>query len=121
MAKMGCPTKYNKRIAGKAKEYLRTYKELDEPIPTLAGLSLFLKLDRETLYRWSDKYADICGTLRDLKDIQERELLKGSLTGTYNSTIAKLILHKHDYSERKDIDVTSNGNTVDSVQREIMK
>ena len=121
MAKMGCPTKYNKRMSAKAREYLRTYKDIDEVIPSLAGLSLFMGIDKDTLYRWAEKYSDISGTLRDLKDIQERELLKGSLTGTYNSTIAKLILHKHDYSERKDIDVTSNGNTVDAVQREIMK
>ena len=121
MAKMGCPTKYNKRMSAKAREYLRTYKDIDEVIPSLAGLSLFMGIDKDTIYRWAERYSDISGVVKELKSTQERVLLSGSLSGSLNSSIAKLILHKHDYSERKDVDITSNGATIESVQREIMK
>lgn len=121
MAKMGCPTKYNKRMVAKAREYLKTYKEQGDIIPSLASLSLFMGIDKDTVYAWADKHSDISSVVKELKSTQEQVLLNGSLNGSMNPSIAKLILHKHEYSERKEVDITSGGKTIESVQREIIK
>ena len=99
----GRPTKYNDEILAKAKAYVDGgYIECGDVIPQMAGLAIELDISRETIYDWSDdpdkkEFSDIVAKcLR----AQERKLLNGSLSGTLNSTIAKLILTKHGYSER---------------------
>ena len=99
----GRPTKYNDEILARAKAYVDGgYIECGDVIPQMAGLAIELNISRETIYDWSDdpekkEFSDIVG--RCLR-AQERKLLNGSLSGTLNSTIAKLILTKHGYSER---------------------
>jgi len=99
----GRPTKYNDEILAKARAYVDGgYIECGDVIPQMAGLAIELDISRETIYDWSDdpdkkEFSDIVAKcLR----AQERKLLNGSLSGTLNSTIAKLILTKHGYSER---------------------
>jgi len=117
----GRPTKYSKRIIEKANEYLKTYKEKGDVIPTVAALSIELKINRETLYAWASKHSDFSNIMTELKNVQERELINGSVNGSMNSTIAKLILHKHDYSERQQIDHTTKGESIQGVTREVVK
>jgi hypothetical protein len=99
----GRPTKYNEEILAKARAYVDGgYADCGDVIPQMAGLAIELDISRETIYDWSDdpdkkEFSDIVAKcLR----AQERRLLNGSLSGTLNPTIAKLILTKHGYSER---------------------
>lgn len=92
-SKGGRPTKYEDWMADAVLDYFST------PVgdfPTLAGFAASISVSRETLHDWATaKGAD--GSLRNpqfsdaykkAKDMQEQNLVKGALTGVYNSTFA---------------------------------
>jgi len=101
----GRPTDYNDAVLKKAMAYINgAYeKEQKEELPTVAGLSVYLGVSRETIYDWArqeskQEFSDIVAILQAL---QERMLVNKGLAGIYNSTIAKLLLSsKHGYAER---------------------
>lgn len=100
----GRPTKYSQEMIDKAEEYLRTYADSgEEVIPTAAGMSLYLNVNKSTLYEWAKdpnkKFSDMLGKMNEK---QERILLTKGLLGEFNSTIAKLVLAKHDYSDKQE-------------------
>jgi hypothetical protein len=73
-------------------------------IPSVAGLAVYLGKTRETMYAWgreSEQFSDI---LAKLLTVQEKTLLSGGLGGTMNSTISKLVLSKHGYSDRSEVE-----------------
>jgi hypothetical protein len=54
---------------------------------------------------------------------QEKGLLKGGIEGTYNSTITKLMLTKHNYSDKQETALTgADGGPVQlqEIKREIV-
>jgi hypothetical protein len=98
----GRPTDYNDDVQAKAEEYLRDYEEQGDVIPSIEGLSLFLDLSRNTIYRWAkeeDKklFSD---TLEKINATQKNVLLTKGLKGDFNSNITKLALGNHGMSER---------------------
>jgi hypothetical protein len=103
--KLGRPTDYSDEILGRAGFYLLNYKEFGDAIPSVAGLSHYLKIARSTIYDWAsheDKkaFSDILGEI--LSD-QERTLLNNGLTGKFNPAITKLALGKHGYSDKQEV------------------
>ena len=95
-----------------AEEYIISFldKQVDESekyarqiVPSIAGLSVKIKVNRTTLYSWADDpatgFADI---LEKVKILQEQFLLNNGLNGVYNSTIAKLMLGKHGYKDQSE-------------------
>ena len=99
---MGRPTKYCPEIIEQTQQYLDTYKELGDVIPTIAGLACELHIPRETLHRWirDDDKPDFRHIMGELMAKQERMTLSGSMSGDLNSTISKLVLTKHGYSDK---------------------
>ena len=65
------------------------------------------------MYEW-EKHDDkqFMDILKAIKDIQHLELFNKSLTGEYNSTMSKLMLTKHGYSDKIDNDVTTGGKPI---------
>ena len=113
----GRPTLYSDEILVKTQEYLDGgYKgELidpddlklgydGEPYPSIAGLSLYLDITRETVYDWAkqEEKAAFSDIVKKLMATQEVELFKGGITGRFNSSITKLALTKHNYSDKSD-------------------
>ena len=98
----GRPTLYTPELIDKACEYLEVYeKELKEAIPSIAGLAVYLHISRETVHTWAkdegkEEFSDIC---KELMAKQELKLSSKGLTGDFNSTITKLMLTKHNYSD----------------------
>jgi hypothetical protein len=107
MAERGRPTKYNEAMQEKADDYLTTYQK-DSVVPSVAGLSLVLDLSDSTIYDWKAKHPDFSRTLRNIKKKQEAELLNKGLTSEFNSTIVKLMLHNHGYSDKVEQDLKSS-------------
>jgi len=116
--KLGRPTKFTEAFIDKAIEYLESYEEIGEVIPSIAGLAVYAKVSRDQLHAWAsgevpesatkeliDNYSDIFGTIAAT---QEQRLLNGGLSGRMNSTITKLILTKHGYSDRAETDLKSS-------------
>lgn len=112
---MGRPTKFTPELIERAREYLNTYETL---IPTMEGLSLYLGVNRDTLYDWDNKKLDdgFSDILSRLKAEQGSKLIDGALGGKYNATIAKLILSgRHNYIEKREQDITTGGESISPV------
>lgn len=109
----GRPTKYNKQIIEKSLDYLENYMTYGDVIPQVAGLALHLGVRRETLHQWAkeDDKEDFSNIFEDVKGAQEKRLINGSLEGDFNPAISKMLLTKHGYSDKQEIqqDVTSGG------------
>jgi len=110
----GRPSKYTPELLMKANEYLNTYEELGHRIPTLAGLSLHIGINKETAQVWSkDKNKRQFSVLCDrIRMIQEQLLLDNGLDSTWNSNITKLVLSKHGYTENNSNNQGNSGITV---------
>ena len=114
--KAGRPLEYSQEYIDNARVYLDSCidtfadKESDikasVKIPTKGGLAVHLGVARETLYDWSRKYPEFSDIMEQLGAIQEERLINNGLSGSYNSTIAKVLLTKHGY--REGIDQTTN-------------
>ena len=88
------------------------WKEVGDAIPSIAGLACYIGVSRETIYKWSkdnESFSDIC---RSVLTLQENTLLNNGLTGTFNAQITKLVLGKHSYSEKAEVDLSSNDGTM---------
>lgn len=107
----GRPTEYTEELLQKARDYV-AFALSEEKLPSVAGLAKHLKIARSTIYDWASQedkgeFSDI---LEDILSTQEEELINKGLTGKYNSTITKLVLSKHGYSDKSDI--TTDGEKI---------
>ena len=118
---VGPPTKYRDTMPEKALKWLKTKVDeyesvgtvasgikrvLKVSLPTIEELAVVLEVTKETLYQWEgvkgkEELTDVLGKVREE---QHRRLVSKGLSGEYNSTIAKLILHKHGYSDKQEVD-----------------
>jgi len=73
-------------------------------LPTIEGYSRYLKVTRKTLYNWAERFPEFKKALERIKVEQLQRLIDKGLEGTYNSTIAKLILTtNHGMRDRSDL------------------
>lgn len=113
---MARPIEYNQEYVENTKRYLESCidipadKESDikasVKIPTIEGLAVYLEINRDTIYDWEKKYDEFSVIISRLRGEQADRLINNGLSGTYNSTIAKVLLTKHGY--REGIDQTTN-------------
>jgi hypothetical protein len=114
----GRPTKLTPEVIEKAKQYIDGGYTIEELVPTVAGFSVFLGISKQTAYEWSKINQDFSDFLDEVMRRQEMGLLKGGLAGDYNSTIAKLMLTKHGYSDKQETAVTgAGGGPIEVVER----
>lgn len=99
----GRPVEYNAvTIAKGVAKYVVDCKK-QHYLPTIEGLAVHLCVARATLYVWADTYPEFSDIFEQLKSAQASQLLQNGLVGTYNSTITKLMLTKHGYTDKQDI------------------
>tara|TARA_R110000787_G_scaffold261335_2_gene366647 strand:- start:300 stop:683 length:384 start_codon:yes stop_codon:yes gene_type:complete len=112
--KTGRPTKYNDEILTKTEDYILNFKDHDDAIPSAAGLGCVLGVAKSTVYKWGDEYPEFSDALARLQQRQEKELLNGGLTNAMNSTITKLVLSNHSYSDKVEstVDHTTKGDKI---------
>lgn len=106
---VGRPTKYNDMMLAKAQHYLDNYKEMGDVVPTLVGLALTLDVATNTLYNWakeevSEEYLSI---FMRVEQMQHRILVNNGLAGSFNHAITKMMLTKHGYSDKTEVDHSS--------------
>lgn len=107
----GRPTKYNQEMLEKATAYVNGgYLADGKVIPSKAGLALYLDVNKETLYDWGKANPEFSDLLSKLLSKQEDLLLNNGLNGTFNPAITKLVLTKHNYSDKVEssVDMTSS-------------
>ena len=107
---MARPTDYTPELIAKAYDYLENYAEYGDLVPTVAGMACELNVRRETLHAWgrdADK-PEFSHILTRVMEAQERKLVSGGLGGLFNPAITKMMLTKHGYSDKQELDHTSS-------------
>lgn len=104
----GRPTKCTPELIEQAKAYVLEYKDVHEHvIPSVVGLCKVLKIAKSSVYLWgAEEDSEFSDILEELMEYQQHELLNSGLSGTFNSTITKLILTKHGYTDKQDTQLT---------------
>ena len=72
-------------------------------------IGCFLRVNRDTLYAWTETHTEFSDISDDIRAEQANRLISDGLSGDYNSTITKLMLAKHGYSDKTENDITSCG------------
>jgi hypothetical protein len=109
---VGRPSKYTPELQALADGYIYKLKELGHVVPSRAGLCCYLGITRETSYQWAKIHLKFSDTLQAIDVMQEHLALNGGLSSALNSTIVKLVLANHGYSDRQDINHESKGGTM---------
>lgn len=105
---MGRPTKLNSEIVARAQEYLDTYRELGDQVPTVVGLALYLDVATNTVYNWAKGDNDaFLRIFERVEQTQHQGLVNGGLSGNFNPAITKMMLTKHGYSDKQELAHTS--------------
>ena len=116
---MARPREYNPSIIKKVRAYLKECTDVIEEyhktrgeksdsydrlvrvkIPTIEGLSVYLGINRDTVYAWKADFEEFSDIIDELMSIQADRLLNEGLSGSYNPTIAKVLLTKHGYNDK---------------------
>ncbi len=119
---MARPTEYTEEIIDQTRDYIeQCVDEEDEfhktrgeksdgydrlirvRLPTIEGLAVHLKVNRDTIYDWETKYTAFSDILGELRAIQADRLLNNGLSGNYNPVIAKVLLTKHGYRDSQEV------------------
>jgi len=112
------PSKYTSGRLAKARAYLKKLPEGDV-VHSIVGMAIAMGVCEETLFAWEKdpEKTEIIRYLKEVRNLQKTELLNRGLSGSYNPTIAKLMLTKHGYSDK--VDTTQAGPDGGPVQHEI--
>lgn len=86
-------------------------------LPSKEDFANYINVSRKTLYNWRDEYPDFADALEKIEQEQLKRLINGGLDGTYNSTIAKLILSTN-YGMRDGVDMTTKGKELSNFDEE---
>ena len=57
------------------------------------------------MYKWEAENKEFSDILADIKAKQESVLINKGLSGDFNSAITKLVLGKHGYHDKQDMDL----------------
>ena len=119
----GRPTKYSPELLEKCWEYLDRYEEVGDVIPSQVGLQVYVGISNATLNLWKNQEGkkEFSSILDEITCKQQQCLLNGGLSGDFNSTIAKLILTKHGYSDKVETENThSHSGLPQTIQIEVV-
>lgn len=114
----GRPTKYDEDILKSTQAYIDSCTDSIEligasierkvNIPSVEGLAYYLKVARSTIYKWAESHPEFSDIIEDLLANQAQKLINNGLSGAYSSTIAKVILTKHGYSDKHQVEEKSD-------------
>jgi hypothetical protein len=105
---LGRPSLLTPELVAKAREYLFSYEEQGAVSPSVSGLACWLGISKASVYNYGEQNTDFLGTLDAIQAKQETVALNKGITGEFNSTIAKLVLANHGYSDRVQQDHVSS-------------
>jgi len=114
----GRPTTYGAEVIEKAVDYAENFDtKYGDAIPTVVGLCGVIERAKTTVYRWcqEDDKQEFRDIVRAIEEIQEKTLINGSIRNEFNATISKLLLTKHGYTDKAEIDHTSGGEKVQGI------
>lgn len=93
---VGRPTKLTSELIERARGYLDSCVDDIEGkkvnLPSVEGFADWLRVSDSIIYDWAKINDEFSDTLEKIKRAQKNKLVNNGLAGTYNPTIAKLIL-----------------------------
>jgi len=104
---VGRPTKYNDDLQAQADRYVYEWKDIGDVVPSRVGLCCYLGVGKQTTYVWEEKYPRFRDTLAAVDALQEHVALNRGINNEFNSTIVKLVLANHGYSDKQAVDHSS--------------
>jgi hypothetical protein len=128
----GRPTEYRPDICKRVEQYLEERKDtvdiLGEQkltivrtvnLPTIEDLANYLGIHKDTIYDWEKKYPEFSDVITRVRQEQASRLINNGLSGSYNPQIAKVLLTKHGYVEKQELDqkVTGDVQFINKVPR----
>ena len=119
----GRPSSYSKDVLKKAKEYIDSFQtSTNEVVPSVVGLCQVINRAKSTVYKWrsepdKQEFSDI---LERIEEKQQILLVNGGLLGDFNSNIAKMMLTKHGFSDKQEIDHQSSDGSMSPTKIEIV-
>lgn len=93
---------YHKTRGEKSDSYERLVRV---KLPTIEGLALYLGIDKTTVYEWEKTYTEFSHDVKRVRALQAERLINSGLSGDYNPMIAKVLLTKHGYNDKTDINL----------------
>ena len=93
--KIGRPTKYEaSKINPEIEKYLSTCTSENMKLPTIEGLAIHLKVNRDTIYEWSKNYPEFSDNLKKIADQQKENLINQGFYGgrEVNGSLAIFLL-----------------------------
>lgn len=124
MSNVGRPCLLDEALLEKAKHYmLEGYKEIENIVPSVAGLCCYLGVSKSSVYLWAEDNEtnkndpirkEFSDTLEAILTKQEMLLINGGLSQAFSGTITKLMLANHGYSDKVQTDVTTNGDSINN-------
>ena len=110
---VGRPSKYTPELLEKAQGYI-AYAYAEEKLPTIEGFAIYIQVKRSTIYEWAkdpskEEFSDI---VEHILAHQAETLINKGLKGEYNSAITKLMMTKHNYNEKQEVDLSSTDGTM---------
>lgn len=115
----GRPTKYNDELLKAAKDYIDNFQPVEgqEIIPTVVGMCIAVNISHAIAYKWAkdEDKKEFLDILEKIEGKQHKELVNRGLDSTFNPTITKMMLTKHGYSDKQEIDHTSKGDRVEGI------
>lgn len=109
---MARPTIYSEEIVNESWSYIGYCNDVHKGdktevrLPTIEGLALHLEISRSTLYLWQKEHQEFSDIIETLLQKQAQTLVNNGLQGTYNPTIAKVLLTKHGYTDKQEVKTT---------------
>ncbi len=103
----GRPTTYTEEVLKLARDYV---DNCPDKVPMVVGLCKHIGRSKATVYSWAkdDDKAAFLDILGEIEENQHIELVNGGLAGEFASPIAKMMMTKHGYSDKQEVDHSSN-------------
>lgn len=73
-------------------------------VPSLAGLACWFGVGRHTIRAWCDEDEDFAEVVEGIHAMQEVRLIDGGLNKSYDGSVTKLLLTRHGYSDKSQIE-----------------
>lgn len=101
----GRPSLYTPDLITKCYEYVETWKDSGDMIPSHEGLMLFIGISKTCTYDWAKEEGkeEFSSILDKIMLMQKQELINKGLSNDFNSNITKLVLGKHGLSEKREL------------------
>jgi len=114
---VGRPSELTAELIERAREYLMGgYESVGEVVPNIAGLACYLGKSRSTAYEYAEQSNEFSDILESILAMQESKLISGGLKNEYNATITKLMLTKHGYSDKQEVDNKSSDGSMSTTK-----